>query len=284
MKQLVRLLFGLLFFPALLACHATAPLEYLPALRGDYFKHDSVAVGRAFHIYVAYPEDYAKNPEARYPVVYVLDGDSLFPIHATYHWFLNFDEGVPRAIVVGIAYGSFDPSVNKRGYDFSAPAADASSEQGGAPAFHRFLKNELIPEIDRRYRTDPDRRVLFGQSRGGYMVLYSAFTDPGLFWGRIASNPSFDPGRSLFFSKPPASTQGDLGLVVTSGERERPNVRSDALEWFRVWDGRTDAPWEVKTLSIDGGTHAADSTNSYRAGMVWLFGRDAQGTRQPGRR
>ena len=80
MKQLVRLLFGLLFFPALLACHATAPLQYLPALRGDYFKHDSVAVGRAFNIYVAYPEDYAKNPEARYPVVYLLDGDSLFPI------------------------------------------------------------------------------------------------------------------------------------------------------------------------------------------------------------
>ena len=133
MKQLVRLLFGLLFFPALLACHATAPLQYLPALRGDYFKHDSVAVGRAFHIYVAYPEDYAKNPEARYPVVYLLDGDSLFPIHATYHRFLNYDEGVPRAIVVGIAYGSFDPSVNKRGYDFSAPAADASSEQGGEP-------------------------------------------------------------------------------------------------------------------------------------------------------
>ena len=230
MKQLVRLLFGLLFFPALLACHATAPLEYLPALRGDYFKHDSVAVGRAFHIYVAYPEDYAKNPEARYPVVYLLDGDSLFPIHATYHWFLHFDEGVPRAIVVGIAYGSFDPSVNKRGYDFSAPAADASSEQGGAPAFHRFLKNELIPEIDRRYRTDPDRRVLFGQSRGGYMVLYSAFTDPDLFWGRIASNPSFNPGRSLFFSTPWSVDQGRSG----SGRYQRGarcNPTAGATRW-----------------------------------------------------
>ncbi|MGH8236824.1 MAG: alpha/beta hydrolase, partial [Steroidobacteraceae bacterium] len=110
-----------------------------------------------------------------------------------------------------------------------------------------------------------------GQCRGGYLVVDSAFTDPDLFWGRIASNPSFDPGRSLFFAKPAASTQGDLGLVVTSGERDRASGRSDALEWFRAWDGRTDAPWEVKTLSIDGGTHAADVTNSYRAGIVWLF-------------
>lgn len=166
---------------------ASTPLDHLPALRGDYFKHVSRAVGRLLHIYVAFPESYTQRARARYPVVYLLDGDSLFPIHATHHWFLHYDEGVPEAIVVGIAYGSFDPSVNKRGYDFSAAASDASKEQGGASAFHAFLETELLPEIDRRYRTDPDRRVLFGQSRAGYMVLYSAFTDPDLFWGRIAS-------------------------------------------------------------------------------------------------
>ena len=112
-----------------------APLDYLPALKGDYFRHESKSVGRPFHIYVAFPESYAAKPQARYPVVFLLDGDSCFPILATYHLFLNYDEGVPQAIVVGIAYGSFDPATNKRGYDFSAPAADATKEQGGAPAF-----------------------------------------------------------------------------------------------------------------------------------------------------
>src|SRR5215510_3572524 len=115
-----------------------APLEYLPALKGDYFKHESKNVGRPFHIYVAFPESYAAQPQARYPTVFLLDGDSTFPILATYHWFLNYDEGVPQAIFVGIAYGSFDPATNKRGYDFSAAAADATKEQGGARAFHAF--------------------------------------------------------------------------------------------------------------------------------------------------
>lgn len=292
MKQLMIPLLVFLALAGLAGCdagtparrnesNAATPLDYLPALKGDYFKYDSTAVGRPFHIYVAFPERYAENPEARYPVVYLLDGDSLFPIHATYHWFLHYDEGVPQAIVVGIAYGSFDPAINKRGYDFSAPAADASSEQGGAPAFHDFLKKELIPEIDRRYRTDPDRRVLFGQSRGGYMVLYSAFTDPDLFWGRIASNPAFDPGRERFFSKPVSPTKEDLGLIVTSSEHDGPEGRRNALDWFRRWDGRTDASWQLKTHTIDGGTHAADITNSYRAGMVWLFGRGATLERSP---
>jgi len=142
------------------------PLDHLPVLKGDYFKFHSLAVGRPFHIYVRLPETYSDG-NSEFPVVYLLDGDSLFPILAANHLFLHYDEGLPEAIVVGIAYGSLDPSVNARGFDFSAPAPDAGPEQGGAPAFHNFLENELLPEVERRYRAEPSKRVLFGQSRGG---------------------------------------------------------------------------------------------------------------------
>jgi uncharacterized protein len=61
---------------ALAACQTTAPLQltaqsrvtpldYLPALRGDYFKLESKVVGRPFHIYVRLPEGYAQKPDAR---------------------------------------------------------------------------------------------------------------------------------------------------------------------------------------------------------------------------
>jgi predicted alpha/beta superfamily hydrolase len=60
--------------------------------------------------------------------VYVLDGDSLFPVLAAQHLFLNIDESLPEALIVGIAYGSFESALNKRGFDFSAPAADASDQ------------------------------------------------------------------------------------------------------------------------------------------------------------
>lgn len=249
------------------------PLDHLPALGGEYFEFPSQAVGRPFHIYVRLPEGYEGAGDARYPVVYVLDGDSLFPILAANHLFLHYDDGLPEAIVVGIAYGSFDPSINKRGFDFSAPAPDAGPEQGGAPAFQRFLEHELIPEIEEQYRADSSRRILFGQSRGGYMVLYSAFTKPELFWGRIASNPTFDPGRERFFSPAAPASRDDLGLVVTSGSRDLQDLREAALEWFAAWEQTSIKPWALHTATIEGGTHAADSTNSYRVGMVWLFNR-----------
>lgn len=252
---------------------ATIPLDHLPALDGGYFEFRSEVVGRPFHIYVRLPEGYERDEKERYPAVYVLDGDSLFPILAASHLFLTYDEGLPEAIIVGIAYGSFDPSINKRGFDFSAPASDAGPDQGGAPAFQRFLERELIPEIEERYRTNPSRRILFGQSRGGYMVLYSAFTNPDIFWGRIASNPTFDPGRERFFSSAAPASRDDLGLIVTSGSRDRPHLRRAALEWFSTWEQVSAKPWSLHTVTIQGGTHAADSANSYRAGMVWLFSR-----------
>ena len=250
------------------------PLNHLPAISGDYFELDSRTVGRPFHIYVSLPEGYRADKNVRYPVVYVLDGDSLYPILAANHLFLNYDENLPQAIVVGIAYGSFDSAINKRGFDFSAPAPDARSDQGGAPAFQEFLKSELIPTIEKRYLADPSQRVLFGQSRSGYMVLYSAFTDPDLFWGRIASNPTFDPGRERFFSPAQPASRSDLGLVVTSGSRDYPYLRDSALEWFDVWEDADDTPWALKAVTIKGGTHAADSANSYRVAMLWLFNRN----------
>ncbi len=250
------------------------PLDHLPALAGGYFKLQSETVGRPFHVYIRLPQEYDADSGREYPTVYVLDGDSLFPILAANHLFLHYDEDLPEAIIVGVAYGGFDPETNKRGFDFSAPASDARAEQGGAPAFLQFLETELIPEIEDRYSSDSARRVLFGQSRGGYMVLYTAFVTPDLFWGRIASNPMLDPGRELFFSVPEPAGRDDLGLMVTSGSRDREVYREPIIEWFEAWSGRDDAPWALRTVSIEGGTHSANSADSYRAGMFWLFGRD----------
>jgi uncharacterized protein len=258
------------------------PLQHLPALRGDYFRFDSAAVGRGFHIHVRLPDGYDPGAPVRHPVVYLLDGDSLFPILAANHLFLTYDDALPEAIVVGIAYGGFDPSVNRRSYDYSAPAADARDDEGGADRFLAFLRDELLPEVERRYTADPARRVLFGQSRGGYFVLYSAFVAPDLFWGRIASNPTFDPGRARFFAPPAASSREGLRLVVTSGSQDRPALREAALAWAGAWHGRDDAPWSLDVVTIPGGTHAANSTDSYRTGMRLLFG-DRQASAGEGR-
>ena len=250
------------------------PLNHLPGLAGGYFPLVSQSNGRTYHVYVRLPEGYDDAPDRDWPVVYVLDGDSLFPILAPTHLFLGYDEGLPEAIVVGIAYGGFDPSINRRNVDFTGFAADTRPGEGGAAAFHDFLREQLLPEVEGRYRADATRRVLLGQSRAGYFVLWSALQAPDLFWGRIASNPSFDPAREQLFATPGEHGRDDLRIAITSGARDTGARMQNAARWQAFWTGRDGAPWQVEQIVLPEGTHAASIGEAYRRAMLWLF-RDA---------
>ena len=161
---------------------------------------------------------------------------------------------------MGIAYGSFAPPVNARGPDFGERAA----------AFQTFLKSELLPQVESRFRGDPTQRILVGQSRSGGFVLYSAFSDPDLFWGRIASNPSFPDHRPLLFGTPNKAARSDLHLAVVTGTDDRPQIRAGVLEWLKAVEPKA-KPWAFKAIELQGGTHAADITTAYRQGMRWMF-------------
>jgi uncharacterized protein len=255
---------------------ADAQFAALPILAGDYFRLDSAILGRPYHIHVGYPEGYDPTKAELYPVVYVLDADSLFGVVTASQLFLTYDDRAPKAIVVGIAYGSFAQDVNKRVLDFSSPAANALAGQGGAGAFNNFLRAELIPQIETNYRADPKRRILYGQARSGHFVLYSAFNDPDLFWGRIAYNPSFEPGMTRFFDAPARASRTDLRLVVASGTRDRPYNRAHFEAWRATWQDRRDTQWQLAMPDIVGGTHAYDTSSAYRAGMRFIQGRQIE--------
>lgn len=264
----MRLLIGLVFV-LLSAMPASAQAPTPAAMQGDYFFIESAEVGRGFHIHVRYPEGYDPTAARLYPTVYVTDGDSLFPMLAPVQLFLHYDDGLPEALMVGIAYGGFDPAVNRRNIDFQTPGDRV--ERAGAAAFQRFLTTELIPQVESRYRSDPERRILFGQSRGGAFVLYSAETDPDRFWGRIASNPSITPGIESLLAPAASATRRDLSLIVASGTRDRADLQVEAAHWLAAWEARPERPWTLYGERIEGGTHAADAPAAYRRGMGRLF-------------
>lgn len=255
----------LLTFALIAAAPATAvpavtPLDHLPALKGDYFPLPSRETGSTYHIYVRLPLDYEEQPARRYPVIYLLDGDSAFPLLSAQHLFMTIDDQTPEAILVGVAYGGFGP-VNMRARDFG----------DGAPAFQRFLEREVLPQVERRVRADQARRMIVGQSFGGTFVLWNALTRPDLFWGHVASNPSFRfHGERL--SAPAAASMASSGrLALVSGTAERAESRAKALGWAEHHSAGS-PPWTVRRFDIEGGTHAADLGRAYRLAINWMLG------------
>src|SRR6185369_4449050 len=59
-----------------------------------------------------------------------------------------------------------------------------TGEMGQGDRFLDFLEQELIPHIEKNYRTTQER-ILAGHSRGGLLVLQSLLGKPDLFQGRF---------------------------------------------------------------------------------------------------
>lgn len=140
------------------------------------------------------------NPEAeRYDVLYVLDGDHIFPGMVTLAsaMQMNAEENAARPIImVGIGYPN-GLDLSQRAEDYTPPAADYSNTGdnhtdrfGGAEKFHRFLEEELKPEVESRFPIDKNNQSLFGHSYGGLFTLYSLFAYPGAFTNYLSSSPS----------------------------------------------------------------------------------------------
>lgn len=274
-KVMKKTISVLLTIAVLLPLNAqAADTRYLQGL-GDSRYHlvESTNIGREFHVYVMLPDGYDESLDDSYPTLYLLDGGGLYPLMTAYYRYLNFGEEVPDTIIVGISYGgdSFEEG-NYRSTDYTA-ASEEREYWGGAGRFQSFLAEELFALIEDEYRSDATRRVIFGQSIGGQFVLYTALTDPNLFWGHIASNPALHRNLPFYLDShgEPDPDRGRSRLFVSDGTLDDAQFRGPALRWIEHWSAVEDKPWELHTVDLEGHTHMSAPPAAFREGMRWLF-------------
>ena len=134
--------------------------------RYDSLSISSRALSEVRRVNVHVPEGYAASKSTRYPVLYMPDGglDEDFPhVVNTVDSLIALGEIRP-VIVVGV------PNTERR-RDLTGPTKIHSDSAiaphvGGSAAFRQFFRDELIPEIDKRYRTTPERGII-GESLAG---------------------------------------------------------------------------------------------------------------------
>jgi predicted alpha/beta superfamily hydrolase len=149
-------------------------------VKNDSLKSDILNQTRKLNIYL--PEGYDAK-DAKFPVLYVLDADGRDQHVVPTARFLFVNGKMPKAIVVGVF--NID-----RNHDFLPDSSQAVSTGGGADKFLQFFKTELIPYINKNFKTE-SFNVLIGHSFGGVFVMHALLNDPDLFEAYIAIDPSF---------------------------------------------------------------------------------------------
>ena len=156
--------------------------------------------------YIYLPASYEKEPEKRYPVMYMFDGHNVFfDEDATFgkSWGMNsfMKKSKKELIIVGV---ECNHEGNKRLIEY-APFTYENSEhgkiKGKGSVYMNWLVNTLKPYIDENYRTLPDRMntIIAGSSMGGLIALYAVCTYNHVFQRAACLSPSLwvSPGRVL---------------------------------------------------------------------------------------
>jgi predicted alpha/beta superfamily hydrolase len=147
-------------------------------------------------IWIYTPPGY-ETDSLRCPVLYLLDGESHFQYVAGIVDYLSHDDRIPPMIVVAIPntdrlrdLAPFRFVVNAHGQ------VDSSSvTASGGQNFLKFLREELVPYVDKNYRTQP-YRILEGHSLGGMFATYILEEAPELFNSYIVMSAAFFFGGS----------------------------------------------------------------------------------------
>ncbi len=176
---------------------------------------------RSITVYL--PPNYYRDRSQRYPVLYMPDGGlhEDFPhVAATADRLIRTGDVRPF-IIVGVAN-----TVRRR--DMTGPTTapkdlEVTAEPGGAARFRRFFQDELMPEVQKRYRVDGEAAIL-GESLAGLFIVESLMLEPTIFDTYIALDPSlwWNNAGLIRDAKQHLARLGDqpIRLLIASGGKE----------------------------------------------------------------
>jgi predicted alpha/beta superfamily hydrolase len=136
---------------------------------------------------VILPDTYKPGSSEKYEVIYLTDGEWVAELFPFIYRFAKGENYVPAVIIVAIP-NTYINKANQRDRDFLPVHVESPAISGGGDKFISFLKNELIPYIDKTYPTN-GTNSLYGHSYGGLFAVYTLLTEPGLFLTYYATDP-----------------------------------------------------------------------------------------------
>lgn len=224
---------------------------------GQNFFQDFVTTfsGRSRTIRVMLPEGYDEQPDRRYPVLYMHDGQNLFDPseYSGYSWDVGRTLRRMQAagetaglIVVGIDNGGED-RINEYTHAYDRHGLGRVRRYLGkkAPvaegvAFVEWIAKTLKPSIDAKYRTlaDPAHNGMCGSSCGGNITLFAALSHKDVFGVFGVMSPAFWIIAEGALARIRSADLGGVRIHVDVGGREERSLLGSlaiAMQARRLW-------------------------------------------------
>jgi len=209
MKQINLIVANIILFGILNVCSEKSKGQNLNPTPIQAIKRHSIKSafnGKTYQLCVSLPKNYSEQDTLHYPVLYVLDGKFSFNYMGSIRDVLDLGKEIKDIIIVSIDDSCATDAdwLASRNNDFtpsSMPKVDTLTsmimkipvgnlKSGGAELFLSTLQNDMIPFIEKNYKTTNDRG-LSGHSLGGLFAGYCLLKKPELFKRYGINSPSF---------------------------------------------------------------------------------------------
>ena len=189
-----------LLLAALLSLMAASPApaqeaQPYPSSAETFVIHSNI-LGEDRRVVIYNPDKVGGNVLPFYPVLYLLDENDMSMVTGMVKYLSAYNEQLPAMLVVGIDGGDQrmrDLTPTHSLYDNMGKLDPDPNgwlqPSGGGDKFLRFMREEVIPFVEKRYRTAPFR-IFAGHSVGGLTAVHALTAHPDMFNAYLAVAPS----------------------------------------------------------------------------------------------
>lgn len=218
---------------------------------------------RRYSVYLPQSYSEANGPALKYPVIYLLDGnDHFLSVSGLVQFLGSYAQAIPEMIIVAIPNTDrtrdLTPTHTTKMGGKDQPWLAGS---GGGASFLNFIKTELIPEIESKYRTS-SYRMLIGHSFGGITAINALYTMPEMFNSYISIDPSLWWDERVLLKKASsyfltANLKGKTLFVSQANTLSPADSVNDHFESIREFAGYLDSrnrsgiKWQYKYYPDD---------------------------------
>lgn len=186
-----------------------------------YEEFESARLGETRKLKIQLPRNYEANTNKVYPIVLVLDGDYLFePVAGNVDYYSYWEE-MPEAIVIGI--------LQDRTRDDDGYYGDSYFPEETGANFFEFIGLELMPYIDRKYRT-AKFILAVGHEYTANFINYYLFKNPPLFNGYLVLSPDLAPFMETRIPERIAAMPHKIFYYMATGTNDLKPIRDITLE------------------------------------------------------
>jgi predicted alpha/beta superfamily hydrolase len=246
----------------------------------------SKIIGRDYQLYISFPKNYSTKDTITYPVLYSLDGMYTFPIIKGIRPF--FERDTEDFILVGVNASNFE--YRKEDYTTSVATFDdernekrnatkSAFKPGGAAKFLESLKTEIIPFVDKNYKTNADRGIR-GASLGGLFVAYCLVNSDGYFTRFGISSPSFWWDNEKLLNQAVAqfteNKTWDLPqtkVYISVGGQEEKTMVPTMMKFSKYLEDSNYENIDLKWQIFDGESHISVQPANLRKTVYTLYGK-----------